>query len=46
MHEAWVFLVEVGFKVHRGFEADGADLFISPGGLARGILLGFLLMCD
>ena len=24
MHEAWVFLVEVGFKVHRGMEAEGA----------------------
>jgi hypothetical protein len=22
--EAWVFLVELGFKVHRGFEAEGA----------------------
>jgi len=24
MHEASVFLVEVGFKVHRGFKAEGA----------------------
>jgi hypothetical protein len=24
MHETWVFLVEAGFKVHRGFEAEGA----------------------
>jgi len=24
VHEAWVFLVEVGFKVHRGVIAEGA----------------------